>query len=55
MTDSTKAVCGSCHSPAKSYGTARKNDKGQWLINIKPHMKITGTPCYARVGVVTGK
>lgn len=51
----SKAVCGSCHSPADGYGTARKNDKGQYLIKIKPHMKATGMPCYARIGVVTGK
>lgn len=50
-----KAVCGSCHSPAKSYGIAKKNDKGQWLISIKPHMMVNGMPCYARIGVTTQK
>lgn len=53
--DAKKAVCGSCHNPAKSFGVARKNEKGQYLVNIKPHMNPDGMPCYARVGVVTGK
>lgn len=50
-----KAVCGSCHAPAKSYGKTWRNDKGQYLTNIKPHMNVDGRACYARVGVVTGK
>lgn len=51
----SKAVCGSCHGPADSYGSTWKNSQGQTLVRIKPHWKagkVKGMPCSARVGVI---
>jgi hypothetical protein len=47
-------ICGSCHAPAVSFGKSKKNDKGQFLINIKPHWKagqVGGMVCNARIGI----
>ena len=50
-----KAICGSCHASVEGYGSPRKNSKGQYLVNIRPHWKsgeIGGMMCNARIGVV---
>lgn len=50
------AVCGSCHATAMSYGKSWKNDKGQFLIYIRPHWRageVQGMMCSARIGVLT--